>query len=1336
MKKVLILFLLIPTICSAGMRNRYFTHLTLDEGLSHNHIKAIVQDSYGFIWIGTKNGLNRYDGSSIRTFECYDPATGHGDSNISSLYEDSERRLWCGTDRGIYLYTPLTERFEEFTPATDEGTAITNWVAAIGSDPSGAIWIVVPNQGLFCWRDGRLRSYPVPDPQCLCIRRNGQVWVGTYADGLYRYNPEEDRFDHFLADRSGNTLRGEYIFALAEHNQSLAIAVHDGQLKRLDLKTMSLEVVNAPSVHGTMLRDVKSFDGELWVTTHEGVFVIDDRTGTTTHFCEEPFNPYGLSDKSCSVLCRDREGGIWIGTLLGGVNYCANLTFVFDKHIPYDREHAVLSKKISSLTEGPDGRIWIGTEDEGICLFDPRTGRVRTVEYDLTRRLRLLNTLGTMVDGDHLWIGFFKHGIGRLDMRTGRLTHYDAASLGIGESSIYSFCKDSRGDFWIGSAQGVYVRRFGRSKFEKIDFLSTFWAFDIAEDSRGNLWFASLGGGLCRYDPVGDVRRFYAHETGNPASLSSNSVSSIHEDRRGVLWFSTDRGGLCRYDYATDRFRSYSLAEGMPDNVTYRVVEDGAGMLWLGTNYGLVRFDPATGHIRTYTRRDGLLGNQFNYHAALAARDGRLWFGGFDGIVSFDPAQHDLSPRPRPELYITAMSINNVEQSVRGAGSPLEQSPLFTDRIDLKYDQSNIGIRFAGTSFSQIGAIDYYYALDPVDAEWMATDRARPISFAQLQPGGYTFRIRAVDRNGGWPDVERSLRIVIRPPWWGSGVAKAGYLLLILGAGFAAVRYYTRRKRRQILEQQRLFEAEKEKELYGAKIDFFTEIAHEVRTPLTLIKGPLEDIMERNADPRLDKDLRVIHKNTQRLLELIRQLLDFRNVDSNKMRLDFRRFDVPMQLQCVIERFEPTIGKRGLHLMFDPGEGPFPATADREALTKIVSNLLNNALKYAEREIAVALTHNDETFTIRVTSDGEKIPIHLSERIFEPFFRIDRSGQTPGAGIGLPMARSLAQLHKGHLFLDTASGNNSFVLTLPLVQERFLDLEEQADTLCELTVDQNDPETDPRQTEQDGPLPSRQDYSVLLVEDNAAVRHYLADRLRRECVVLTASNGLEAIETLRSQAVDLVVTDIMMPGMDGMELCRTMKREESLHSIPLVFLTARNDMAAKIEGLRIGAEAFIEKPFSLGYLRALIFSIMDNRRKEREAFIKRPFVPVHNIRMSKADEEFINRVIALIEEQMTNEQLNVEWLSDALCMNRSSLLRKVKSITNLPVVDFIRLIRLKKAARLLQDGRHKINEVCYAVGITSPSYFSRLFYKQFGMRPRDFEKMHQPGGAEAGDEVA
>ncbi len=489
-------------------------------------------------------------------------------------------------------------------------------------------------------------------------------------------------------------------------------------------------------------------------------------------------------------------------------------------------------------------------------------------------------------------------------------------------------------------------------------------------------------------------------------------MSNVCEDRHGTLWFSTDRGGLCRYDYDTDAFRSYSLGEGMPDNVTYRVLEDSEGMLWLGTNYGLVRFNPETEknpHLHTPQRpawqpvqlprrparpRREILVRRIRRHRRFRsrttpflaqARTGPLHHGTEHQQRGAERRGEGSPPRPESALH----RPHHPRTQPIEHQSPFCRHQFLANRLDRLLLCTRTGRH-----------------------GWIAADRSRPISFAQLQPGNYTFRIRAVNRNGGWQSAERSLKIVIRPPWWGTGLAKIAYLLIVAGGAAAGFRYYLRRKRKQILEQQRLFEAEKEKELYGAKIDFFTEIAHEVRTPLTLIKGPLEDIMEMNADPKLEKNLHVIHKNTQRLLELIRQLLDFRNVDSNKMRLDFVRFDIPMQLQCIVERFEPTIEK-GASPDAPPRRRLVQAAADREALTKIVSNLLNNALKYAEHEIEVALEHNGETFSVRVTSDGEKIPIHLSEKDFRTLFPHRPHGAGSRAGIGLPMARSLAQLHKG-----------------------------------------------------------------------------------------------------------------------------------------------------------------------------------------------------------------------------------------------------------------------------------------------------------------------------------
>ena len=1320
-----LLFLTTLFIClsSAGAGNYYFSHLTMDEGLSHNCVNAVVQDSEGFIWIGTRNGLNRYDGSRIREFECRDALTGHGNNNISALYADPETGLWCGTDKGVYIWSARTESFSEFTACTGEGKRITDWIATIDKDSYGNMWIVAPNQGVFRYDGHELFSYGIPLPECLYVRKNGQVWIGTYSSGIYIYDPEKDELERLHTDNAGNSILGEYVFSLCEWNSSMVIGIHDGNLKYYDLKSSVFGTMDTPGIHGTMIRGLGNFSHNLWVCTHEGVFIIDGKDRSVSHITKDFLNPYGLSDKVCSVLCQDSEGGIWVGTLLNGVNYCAATGFKISKYILYDKVDRVLFDNIRTISEAPDGKIWAGTENEGICSFDPSTGEVRALARKYVRKHRLLNTLGSRVsrDGRYLWTGFFKRGFTRVDMVTGQMEYFRPQDYGIEESSIYSFCRDSRDNIWIGTASGVYLKKAEDETFAIVDTLSTFWAFDIMEDSRRNVWFASLGGGLYRYDPAHDDYVFFCHKPGDSTSLSINSVSGIMEDSRGAIWFSTDRGGLSGYRYETGSFDNYSVEDGFPDNVTYRAVEDQSGILWIGTDKGLVKFNPETQAVRVFTKTEGLLCNQFNYHSAMVAHDGRLWFGVKDGLMSVDPLQQESESDNMPRIYFTNLVVNNEVQTVGGDGSVLGESLCYTDRIVLKHNQSDISVDFADVRFSRAYSTAYYYRMEGTGTDWIEIAGDRSVSFARLAPGDYVLHIKAVTVNGHTNVAERSLSITVRNPWWASVTAKCVYCLLFIAGVSLLVALLYRRKKRQMEISKNIFEMEKEKELYSAKVEFFNEIAHEIRTPLTLIKGPLEDAIEVNRDSRVSKNLRTVSTNAERLLELVNQLLDFRNVDSQRMQLDFVRFDVVRQLHHITERFEPTMEKSGKSFRFAAGTDSFMATADKEAFTKIISNLLTNAIKYSERNIEVIFVPGEAMFSVRVSSDGDRIPIHLSEKIFEPFFRIENPGSTAtGTGIGLPMARSLAQMHKGHLFLDTASSANTFVLTLPVGQEKYINLESSGViALQDTSLD----DTAVLDGEEKGD--STATYSILLAEDNSDVLGYLADKFRESCTVFTAGNGSEALDILSTQRVDLVVSDIMMPEMDGLELCRRIKGDEVLRSLPVVFLTARNDLKSKVEGLQIGAEAFIEKPFSFAYLKALAFSIMDNRRKEREDFLRKPFVKINNIHIDSADEEFVNGIVAIIESEMASENLNVELLAERMNMNRTTLLRRIKNITGFLPVDFIRVIRLKKAAELIRSGTMRVNEVCYAVGIGSPSYFSRLFYKQFGVRPKDFEKQEK-----------
>lgn len=1300
----------------------YFTHVTGENGLSESNVKTILQDSYGFMWFGTKNGLNRYDGTSILQLNCDDLKAGIGNHNISALYEDKERNLWVGTDRGVYIYNPAIDVFTYFDKSSSEGITLDNWVAEILSDSLGNIWILIPNQGVFRYKNEKVSHYSFSgkdnlsnkNPECLCINEKGEAWVGTSGAGLFKYNPQEDKFEQYLVDRTGRSLIDKAIISICFQGENIIMAIHEGELLKYNTTTNELSDISFWGKDKTFLRDVMCFGDEIWVGSLHGLFIVNEKKNSVTHLKEDLMRSFSLSDNSIYCIYKDHEGGIWIGTMFGGVNYLPNRKLTFDKYVPGSDTHSLNTKRIRGLAEDNSGRIWIGTEDNGVNVLDPRTGEVHQIHDNVSGRLI---TLCVKHYHNHVYVGLFKQGMNDISLPGEHLRYISDKEWGVEEGSVYSFLVDSKGRTWIGSGGGVYVSQPGERKYHRIDKVGYNWIFDIMEAKDGRIWLATMGSGVWKCNPETESYRNYSYNVKEKNTLSSNSVSSIMQDSKGNIWFSTDRGGICRYNEAQDNFTAFSIEEGLPDDVAYNILEDDKGNLWFGTNKGLVKFNPESGNVRTFTNKDGLLGNQFNYQSALKAHDGRFYFGGVDGLIAFDPAVQE-EERPLPPIYISKFSIYNKEVTVHTPGSPLKQCIAHTDEIVLPYDRSNISFDVALLSYSTAESNQYYYRMEPLDRDWIRAASNQNISYAKLPPGKYTFRVQATHGGKSIPST-RALSIVILPPWWQSVGAYIVYVICIVFSVVGVVLWYKRRKERQLEERQKLFEIEKEKELYESKVDFFTEIAHEVRTPLTLINGPLEAIEEMGIqEPKMKKYISVMVQNTRRLLELTGQLLDFQKIGANKLTMKFESVDITELLKGIIARFEVAFNLKEKELLFKSTEEQIWAAVDKEAITKIVSNLLNNALKYASRNTLVELEKGEDSFTIRVGSDGSKIPAEVSQYIFEPFYQMDRKEKKPrnGVGIGLSLARSLASLHKGTLYLDTNQENNVFVLTVPLNMEGIKQENNKAIQKEIVELDEHTPVT----TDMYG-------YTLLLVEDNESMRTFILERLQENFTVETAKNGVEALKVLRSTHIDLIISDIMMPEMDGYQLCREVKSDMELSHIPIIFLTAKNDIDSKINGLKYGAEAYVEKPFSFSYLKEQVLSLLDNRRRERETFAKRPFFSVNNMQMNKADEEFMNKVIKIIEDNITDDNFGVERMADILCMSRSSLLRKIKTLFNLSPLDFIRLIKLKKAAEFIQEGKYRIGDICYMVGINSPSYFSKLFLKQFGMTPKDFEKQYQSG---------
>ena len=814
----------------------------------------------------------------------------------------------------------------------------------------------------------------------------------------------------------------------------------------------------------------------------------------------------------------------------------------------------------------------------------------------------------------------------------------------------------------------------------------------------------------------------YLHDESNPKSLPYDKVVSVFEDSHRQVWLTTQGGGFCLFHPETETFTSYNLADGLPNDVIYQIVEDKEGFFWLTTNNGLVCFQPTTGAMKVYTTSNGLLGDQFNYRSSFETEDGTIYLGSIDGFVAFNPKNFSEN-KSLPSIVITDFLLFGKEVYVGEPGSPLEKSITFSDELVLQSNQNSFSFRVAALDFQAPRMSRIMYKLDGFDADWLTVGESPIVTYSNLRYGNYTFRVKVSNSDGVWNEEGISLKVHILPPFYLSVWAYIVYALLIIGCSLYTVMYFKRRSNRKHRRQMEKFEQEKEREVYNAKIDFFTNVAHEIRTPLTLIKGPLENIiLKKQVDTETREDLNVMKQNTERLLNLTNQLLDFRKTERQGFRLNFTECNVTEILKETHKRFTSLAKQKGLDFVLQMPEKDFYAHINQEAFTKIISNLLNNGVKYAESYVHISLavpdTDGGNSFRICTVNDGVIIPDAMKEEIFKPFVRFNEQEDgkvTTGTGIGLALSRSLAELHQGTLTMGKGEENNTFCMTLPIVQDTTITLttevEAGTDKINEAPAEQA-VEKDNRPT-------------VLVAEDNPDMLAFVVRQLSKDYTVLTATNGAEALRVLDGNYVNLMISDVVMPVMDGFELCKTIKSDLNYSHIPIILLTAKTNIQSKIEGMELGADAYIEKPFSVEYLQACASNLIQNREKLRQAFAESPFIAANTMALTKADEEFIKKLNEVIRVNYANPEFSMDDMADNLNMSRSNFYRKIKGVLDLSPNEFLRLERLKKAAQLLKEGENRVNEICYMVGFNSPSYFAKCFQKQFGVLPKDFTNVKE-----------
>ncbi len=1291
----------------------FFKHIDGSSGLSENHVKAITKDRHGFVWIGTRNGLNRYDGCNIKTYDVDDLDKHFGNHNVSALYEANDGKLWVGTDKGVFMMNPDTERFVFFDVKTSDGHYPSNWVNQIAGDKAGNIWIVVPNEGAYRYDTHRKRlalystskSFGQFDGniQSVCVRRDGSVWFGTNGNGLYRYDRRADRVRLMTHGDARKALAGKNVYTLTDYGQWLVAGEHEARLVKYNPQTGELRDIES-DVHYKIIRAVTTDGRRLYVGTQEGLYVIDEKAHKERLIGESTMSPFGLSSKMIYTMYLDNHGGLWLGTNTNGVNYLPPKGVTFNVFLPSPLPGSISGKMVDEMVVTSDGNVWLSSDDGFINIFDPRTQAFRDVPMATGKNG--INRLALYYDNGKVWSGLFKNGIDIIDPRTLAVIHYSPQELGLqNDGSVYAMMRDRDGKMWLGTGNDVYVQTAGM-RFRKVNGLNGLYVQHFIQDRKGDIWICTIGTGLYRLNIKTGKITHYQHDASDSTSVSSNDITSVSADHKGNLWFATDRGGLCCFDFGKNGFTAYGKADGLPDDVTYKVLEDARHNLWFGTNHGLVRFNPVTREATVYSSDGPYFGSQYNMRSAVKLADGTMLFGTQSGLrmINSNRIYSDMSSR---RVMVTNLKVDNKDVCPEKGGI-IEASVFTSGKIRLPYNFSSLHLDIGTLEYNSVESADYEYKLEGVDKDWNTATTKDGINYTRLQPGTYQLTVRERGNKANTTTLE----ITVRHPWWDTILARVIYVLIFIAIVVMLFRNQQRRQMSRMQRRARIIQASQEKELLQSKISFFTDVTHEIRTPLTLISGSLETINDSKIeDSGIRKNLRAVKMNCQRLLNLINQLMEFRKMDPKTLKLNFVRVDICRLVSNIITRFDPAVASQGKTIGFDTDEDAIMVPVNSEAVTKIVSNLLNNAMKYSESFMQVSVRHSASEVKISVVNDGAKIPEDMDERIFEPFVRLDRDDSKTGTGIGLPLAKSLAEMHHGSLRINKESEYNEFVLTLPMHQDNVIEMqnEELADNrhggIVEgyaetATVTKGD--------------------TILVVEDNAEIVEMLRDNLCADYTVLAAANGQEALDVIDKTKVSLIVTDVMMPVMDGLELTHRIKSDVNLSHLPVIMLTARQTLDNRIEGLRAGADAYIEKPFSIVHLRQQVQTLLENRRREQESFLHKPYLTVEGSGTNKVEEEFLNKMNKVITDNMRDPEFNVERLANEMCMSRSSLHRKIKEVSNLTPIDFIRLIKLKKAAELIRQKGYRANEVCEEIGISSPSYFIKLFQKQFGMTPKEF----------------
>lgn len=1324
-----------------AVNNLNFDFYSQENGLSNNQIHSILQDKRGWMWFGTSQGACRFDGYKFTVFKNDpDDSTSLKGNLVRVIYEDKKGQLWFGTENGgLNKFNRDKENFSHLFYSGANAQLKDAWVTSILEDNSGSLWVGTDQQ-LYVIKDEQTISAIKPSNlsgfsdyfRIIRTDKAGKIWLGT-NHGLYIYDPASNLV--MKVTLTSSVLANEEIWdVLIDSDGMVWVGTYADGIYIVNPSTFEshhIKIDENNERSNTVRSIAKDKNGKYWIGTRGGLYIYDKSRGVTGFYYHDEREPKSLVNNSIQSIYHDLKGDVWIGTR-NGINFLVEERqniFGF-KSMPGDNRYLNSSESYAFWVD-PKGDIWVGTESGGINILDRETNRFRYLQPQKGNPNSLSRNCikAFLYDGNNnLWIGTFLGGLDVLNLRTNTFRHYthnSAEPSSLSDNKVWALLKDYKSNIWIGTTAGLDRFDSSTNSFKHFSDLSQGQVNWLAEDDQHCLWIGS------------DILVIYNPEDQSIVKVNE-STRYMLQDSKKRFWLATLNKGICQYVKGKGIVKYYTEKNGLSNNQTQAILEDNEHFLWISTTNGLSKFDPENERFHNFSLKNGFQNNQFCYGAAYKMKNGEMIFGGISGFNIFDPAKIKPATFPAP-IVLTDFKIFNKSVKVGNKKSDvLTKCISETEKIRLRYDQNSITLDFASFDYANSQSILYSYILENFDKDWTDPSVNHSANYTNLDPGEYTFRVKTVSIDRQESNSGQALQIVVLPPYWKTWWFRVLMFIALVGVIYLFISFLVNKEKLKndlVLEK---LKANKLHELDMMKLKFYTNISHEIRTPLTLILGPLEKMKNNMISPsEIKGHVDVMHRNAVQLLQLINQLLDFRKMETGNLKLNLAQGDLVSFVAEIVGSFEKLAEEKEIELKFNSLKKRIVTNFDSEKVGKIMNNLLSNAFKFTGKggKITVNLSlvfdsaendlvgNSDEKRLIEITVKDTGIGISESnlEKIFVRFFQIGENQNQTGTGIGLALTKELVKLHNGKLFVTSKPGKGSkFTVQLPYEELAIPDSEGAVSSVSNVPDDNEKVKLDDASIE----ATSGEKKIMLLVDDNADVRYFIKSHFQETYKVLEAGNGVEGWDIALKTIPDIIISDILMPDMDGYEFCRKVRKDERTSHIPVLLVTALGSREHEIEGLSHGADDYITKPFDLVILQTKVENILSVRQSLKQKYTGEMLLQPRNVILSSPDERFLQKAIDVIEANIADPDLDIERFASEIGVSRMQLYRKLNALTEMTVKEFVRSIRLKRAAQLLVQRKLNISEVAYAVGFRDLSHFRKCFRQEFGMSASEYVDKH------------